>query len=477
MTRRLLLSYLAITVLVLLGLEIPFGISYARGELARFTTGVQRDADALTELAEEDIEEHRTAALPDLIGDYARRTGGRVVVVDRSGAVLADSAGAPGATLATAGDVAAALHGGATVAQNPVGQLMVTLPAASGPTIRGALRLTIPTTAVTDRVHHIWLLLALAGLAVLAVAAALGLGMARWITRPLRTLERATTQLADGTLTDPPTADLGPPELRRLATTFTHTATRLQHLLHAQHSFAADASHQLKTPLTALRLRLENLEPDLHPRALSSLDTALAEIDRLNRLVQGLLALARLEEGATTPEHVDLDAVVVDRAAVWSAFAAEHDVDIAVSGAPAGPVWAVPGALDQIVDNLLANALRVAPPHSTIILARGRFGDRVELHVIDQGPGMTAEQRRRAFDRFWRAPDAGDDGAGLGLTIVARLVGSSGGEVALHDAPGSGLDAAVRLRSATTARHFPTPASRARTTRDRRQPAHSQPWV
>jgi signal transduction histidine kinase len=320
------------------------------------------------------------------------------------------------------------------------------MPGASGTTIRGTLRLTYPMSAVTDRVHRVWGALALLGACVLAVGALVAFTLARWITRPLRTLARATAQLADGHLAHPPDATKGPPELRSLAASFTHTATRLQQLLQNQQAFASEASHQLKTPLTALRLRLENFEPYLDPRAHGSLDEAVDEVERLGRMVQGLLALARLENSATTPEPVDLDEAVADRVAMWEPLAAEQYVALAVTGSPAGKVWAVPGALEQIIDNLVANALRVSAPGTTLTLARAPGA---ELHVVDQGPGMSAADRERAFDRFWRASDTHHDGTGLGLPIVRHLVRASGGEITLRPAPGTGLDACVRLRPAT----------------------------
>ncbi len=283
----------------------------------------------------------------------------------------------------------------------------------------------------------------------------IGFVLARSITRPIRALERATAQLADGRLTDPPATDHGPPELRRLSASFTRTATRLQHLLSAQQAFASEASHQLKTPLTALRLRLENFEPHLAPSAQGSLDEALAEVERLSRMVQGLLALARLENSAITPEATDLDTVVADRAAIWTAFAGEQGVDITVTGANAGHVWAVPGALDGIIDNLLSNALRASPPGTAITLTTvttpgdgGRTPPMAELHVIDEGSGMTESERQRAFDRFWRAADVHHDGTGLGLPMVRQLARACGGRASLHAAPGGGLDAVVRLRPA-----------------------------
>ena len=453
MTRRLLLSYLALALLVLAGLEIPLGYIYARSERARAAQSVERDASMLAEVTEENIERGRLDALPDVVGDYATRTGGHVVVTDRQGIVLADSdpAGRTGISLATQPDIARALTNQPTVTTTTDGAgddaLSATMPGSSGTTVRGTLRLTYPLEQVSTRVHRIWGALGLAGACILAAVALVAFSLARWITRPLRTLEAATDQLAEGQLTTPPDATAGPPELRRLAASFARTATRLQHLLGAQQAFASEASHQLKTPLTALRLRLENFEPHLDPRAHGSLEEAVGEVERLGRMVQGLLALARLENAATTPEPVDLDAVVAERVAMWEPLAAEQYVALDITGSPAGQVWAIPGALEQIIDNLLANALRVCPPGTTITLHRA---DGSELHIVDQGPGMSAADRERAFDRFWRSSDSHHDGTGLGLPIVRHLVDASGGTITLHPAPGTGLEARIRLRPVPT---------------------------
>ncbi|MFI5966726.1 sensor histidine kinase [Streptomyces asoensis] len=451
MTRRLLLGYLALALLVLAGLEIPLGFLYARGETSRASRNVERDASMLAEVTEEDIENGDLAALPDVAREYTERNGGRVVVTDRRGVVLADSdpAGRPGTVLAAQPDIARALSGRPTVTRTTdeggADVLSATMPGASGTTVRGTLRLTYPLSEVDARVHRVWGVLALVGVCTLAAVALVAFSLARWITRPLRTLEAATAQLADGRLATLPDASSGPPELRSLAASFNHTATRLQHLLTAQQAFASEASHQLKTPLASLRLRLENFEPCLDPRAHASLDEAIGEVERLGRMVQGLLALARLENSATTVEPVDLDAVLADRVAMWEPLAAEQYVTLDITGPPVGRVWAIAGALEQVVDNLLANALRVSPPSTTITLHRTP-GTR--LDVIDQGPGMNEADRARAFDRFWRACDTPHDGTGLGLPIVRHLVDASGGAVTLHPAPGTGLTARVRLRPA-----------------------------
>ena len=145
-------------------------------------------------------------------------------------------------------------------------------------------------------------------------------------------------------------------------------------------------------------------------------------------------------EGAHIPR-----AALAERAAVWEPLPAEQHVALAVTGPATDRVWAIPGALEQIVDNLLANALRVSPPGTTIVLARAPGP---ELHVVDQGPGMSETDRTRAFDRFWRASTSHHDGTGLGLPIVRHLVHASGGEITLDAAPGGGLDARIILRPA-----------------------------
>ncbi|MBX7554291.1 HAMP domain-containing sensor histidine kinase [Streptomyces sp. NPDC004232] len=462
MTRRLLLSHLSLMLFVLLALEVPFGILYARSELSRFSHAAQQGAMTLAEVCEDKMEHGLTADLPELARAYGQRTGSRVLVAGNRGTVLTDTAArAPvGRDLSAEPDISTALRDQPAVSTRSEpstgrGVLIVTVPGGSDATVACVVRTVYALGPLTARVHATWLVLAAVGLGVLAAVALIGFALARSITRPVQALERATAQLAEGRITDPPAADHGPPELRRLAASFTRTATRLQHLLQAQQAFASEASHQLKTPLTSLRLRLENFEPHLAPCAQDSLDKALGELERLSRMVQGLLALARLENSATRPEAVDVNAVVADRAAIWAAFADEQHVDIIASGTEAVWVWAVPGALEQIIDNLLSNALRVSPPDTSITLAAAttaREGSRTpamaELHVVDQGPGMTETERHRAFDRFWRAPDADHDGTGLGLPMVRQLSRASGGEVTLEAAPGGGLDAVVRLRCA-----------------------------
>ncbi len=301
----------------------------------------------------------------------------------------------------------------------------------------------------TLRIRRTWLILAAVAVTVLGVVYLISLRLARQLTKPLDELERAAARLGRGDLDTRAPVPGHPEEIRALAESFNRTAARLEELVTSQQAFVADASHQLRTPLAALRLRLENLEGELagaDDSAAEDVGGALTEVARLSRLVDGLLELARAERAVPATEAIDLAAVVEGRVEAWSALAAERQVDLV--GEPAGGlvVRSAPGRIDQALDNLLANALEVAPVGTSVSVSASVRGDRIELLVSDAGPGMDPEQRARAFDRFWRPSGADrDGGSGLGLAIVARLVAADGGAVSLGESAEGGLEVAIRL--------------------------------
>jgi len=468
MSRRLLATYITLTVVVLAALEIPLGIQYGRSEQRDLTSGIKTDALVMATLAEDPLEHGSKTPSPQLVNvarKYTSDPGGRVVVVDRRGVSILDTESAPGRGFASRPEFASALARRPAIATGTrhsttlgTDLIYVAVPITSprGGVV-GALRITYPTSALDSRVNRYWLLLAAIGGVVLAAATLVGLRFARTLTRPLSVLERAAASVAAGDLTVRAPANSGPPELRSLAAQFNDTVGRLDALLHSQQEFVADASHQLRTPLAALRLRLENLERDVAVDGKADLAAALTEVERLGRLVDGLLALARADAAAPEPEPVDLRALVETRFEHWRPTATQREVELQASVEPGACALATAGALDQVLDNLLSNALAVSPPGSTISVRALEAGGAIELHVTDQGPGMTDEQRRRAFDRFWRAgrPRAG---TGLGLAVVHRLVNADGGTIELLDA-GGGLDAVIRLNRALNAPR-PKPNSR-----------------
>jgi signal transduction histidine kinase len=465
--RRPLVSYLSITAFVLLVLEIPLGVSYANSVERRLTSDLQHDAFSLAIRSQDPldagvVDASQTRTLQSFADRYRDSAGGRVVIVDARGQSVADSdtTSPTGRDFSTRPEIQRALGGAevsGTRSSRTLGQdlLYVALPIGSAKGIQGAVRITYPASIIDDQIRHIWLLLAATGGVVLGIVFLVSLLLARSMTKPLNDLEAAAGTLGGGDLSVRAEVPKGPAELTVLAESFNTTAARLEALVGAQRAFIADASHQLRTPLAAMRLRLENLEADVHGPAAEDLEGALDEVARLSRLVDGLLLLARAEQSASAPVPIAVDEVIDGRCDAWDAFAAEKHVhiDAAVTGTPAAR--ATPGRLEQVVDNLLNNALEVAPEGSAVRVAARERGEWIELRVSDDGPGMSAEERARAFDRFWQSAPARRDGRpnghfGLGLSIVRELVLGDGGDVALEPSATGGLEVVVRMKKSDT---------------------------
>jgi signal transduction histidine kinase len=448
--RRLLAGYLGVAVLVLVLLEVPLAISYARAERQALTDKVERDAVALSSLVEDSLE--RGAPVPARVRriarDYGVDTGARVLVTDDRGRRLVDSAPNGTTHFSSRPEIVSALNGAiatGTRSSKTLGTdlLYVAVPVASSGVVHGAVRISYPTSAVDARIHRYWTVLAIIAAVVLAVAATVAAILARWVTRPLDHLEQAADAVGGGNLAARAPAE-GPPEVRRLAETFNAMASELDLLLRSQDAFVADASHQLRTPLAALRLRLENLEPDVPEPGKENLQGALREVERLSALVDGLLTLVRADRAHSVPSPISLGPIVEDRVEAWSALAAESDVDMRVELGTDVAALATPGHVEQVLDNLLANAIDASPVGATITVSTRSVNGWVELHVIDEGPGLSEADRSRAFDRFWQAQQR-LDGFGLGLAIVRRLTAADGGDVQLAAGCPGGLDAVVRL--------------------------------
>ena len=297
MTRRLLLGYLTAAVIVLLVLEVPLAIFYQQRETNRLTVDVERDATVLAGHYEEALEQ-RTPPDPTSASTYAKRTGVRVVVVDKAGSSLIDTSGPAGRDFSTRPEIKTALSG--AVAEGTrrsdtlnTDLLYVAVPVASGGEVYGAVRLTLDTQEVNALVHGYWLGLIGVAAVVLTAMAGIGWAVARSMTRPLRDLNAAAARFATGDLTTTDPDPGAPPEIAALGATMNTMAQRLERLLAEHREFVADASHQLRTPLTALRLRLENLQSASGaPDDAEDLSAAIEETNRLAGLSDDLKARA-----------------------------------------------------------------------------------------------------------------------------------------------------------------------------------------
>ena len=452
MTARLLATMLALTSVLLGVLVVPLGIESARSQRRDLRAKVERDAAAVASLSEDALEAGTGAppSLTALARRYLGETGGRIVVVDRTGTSIVDPSTSIGRDFSTRPEIARALEGdvaSGTRRSETLGEslLYVAMPVASGGVVRGASRITYPTATADERVRNTWLALAaISGLA-LAVAAALAVWLARWASRPLVRLEAAATGVAGGDLTARAPVE-GPHEVQAVASSFNAMVDRVDALLAAQASFTADASHQLRTPLTALRLRLENLAARADVEGAQDIEAASAEVERLAELVDGLLELSRTE-GATSPaETLDAGNLAGERTTAWTPLADEREIALHVDAAGTVAIRVGRARLEQILDNLLSNAFEATSAGGSVSVRVRRAGRGVEIRVRDDGPGLSDEEKLRAFDRFWRGRES--PGSGLGLAIARRLAETDGGTLALEDAPGRGVDAVVRYPAA-----------------------------
>ena len=388
--------------------------------------------------------------LDALVAGSAEAVRGRVVVVGARGLLRADSAGQDriGTDYSTRPEIAAALRNRTVQEERDsetLGQaiLATAVPVLRGGRTTGAVRVTQSMDAVERAVRRATLGLALIGLVVLALGLAAGALIANQVARPLRRLDAAARRVAAGDLTTRAQVE-GSSEQQSLARTFNEMTARLERLVGSQREFVADASHQLRTPLTGLRLRLEEAAAtDAGPEARREIEAALAEVDRMSGMISELLVLSQAGEADAPAETVDLAAAAERAAQRWSPAASERGVHLEVGGPGGRPVRAAPADVDRILDVLVENALHYGPDGQRVMISAGPG----TIEVLDEGPGLDAGEEEAVLERFHRgrAGHGGPEGTGLGLAIAREMAQRHGGEVAIVNRSGGGARATVWL--------------------------------
>ena len=457
--RRIFLASIVGVSCVLLVAQGAAVVSYvSASEQDRIITEYQRDAFILGGRVETLLETPGRVdpTLTVLVNKYAAAGNTQVIVVDSAGiGVLTSDPNelSLGTDYSNRPEIASALLGNVTSGERWSDTLQsnlvyVSVPIINGSSVYGAVRLSFLhgeiDMAVADKTAILWWV---AGGSLL-LAAVMSFIVSGLVTRPLRRVESQVNALALGDFSGRLPEDAGPNEIRSLAAAFNSMASKLDSLIRQQRAFASDASHQLRTPLTALLLRIERAREALLLDPVSAdarLGDAEVEVERLTSIVEGLLAIARSEGGSHDVVPVDLAVLALDRVENWRALAEERGVTIAYEGPEHAVGSALSSAPEQILDNLVDNAIAHSPNGTAVLVRVREHKDDIELAVIDAGTGMTEDQCKRAFDRFWRA-DSTKDGSGLGLAIVKHLVELSGGSAALVPGRGgSGVVATVRL--------------------------------
>jgi signal transduction histidine kinase len=440
MARRIVLAVLAVVAAVLGSVAVPLGVITTGQDVRAFQNEARVAAATLTNMAEERLDDKVHGKALGRTVNQLGRAGDRVLVLDPAGRPVAASAASP---KVTAAQLARAQTTGRAATYQQEDTFLVVSPVRrdSGAGAAGVVVLARPTSAIERQAAVLWGVIAAVSTAGLFAAALVAIGLARWVRKPLSKLEVAAQELGDGRLSTRAPAETGPLEVRQLAANFNAMAARLEAVVIGNQATVADVSHQLRTPLAALRLRLDLLAQDSDPMTANELAGAQEEIARLSRLVNGLLAVARAENVATIQVNLQLDVVIKTRVAAWLPAADERDVQLEAE-VERVTVRMGEGHLEQILDNLIANALDVLPAGGEIRITGEAVGERARIIVADNGPGMSAQQQRTAFRRF---ATSNGGGTGLGLAIVDRLTVASGGIAALSDTPGGGLTVTIDL--------------------------------
>lgn len=438
-------------------------------------------------------------AIPLALTLADRRTDGLAIERNRQLAALADAAAVPGAPLQALVERYRQVYGerllitdsdGQTLAADGLdpadpdvvtatGRALVDAPALSWSALRpwderrllstaairrdgevvGTVVLEVDSAGAVREIAAGWVWLAAGGLAILGVAVVVARMLTRWVLRPMTGLERAVAEMTEGVAGRP--ADVaGPPELRHFTAAFNSMAQVVRASLDRQRRLVADASHQLRNPLAAVRLRADTLETYVAEEGRPTYDSLTAQLDRFENLLQQLMRLARAEQvsgsrqaglASTAEECTDLDDVIAERRAFWEPVAARHGQQLRCGPECSGArVQVARHEVEQLLDVTVDNALRYAGDGAVVTMSTAPAADTVDLIVSDDGCGLPAEDLARAAARFWRGRDD-SAGTGLGLAIAAEIAAGHGGTISVEQAPEGGLLIRFRLPSAGAA--------------------------
>ncbi|WP_433015343.1 sensor histidine kinase [Kribbella sp. CA-294648] len=448
MRRRLLQSLVPMVVALAIVAAVPLANFIATGTSRTLFLSRSNDADWFATMAEAPLQSGDIASLRELAVRYHELYNTPVFVVDVDSRVIATSRSGVNVDEPELAKALSSTLAGRLPAEPPAmwpwrsGDMVVARPVVNNGRVLGAAVLRVPTERARDQVQN-GLLLLLGGLLISIGAVVIGIvrPVTRWVLRPLNDLDNATHQVTRGALDTRVSTDGRAPELRRLGDSFNSMALSLHQARQREREFVADASHQLRTPLTSARIHIEGLSR-LSPTA----RFALSDIDRLGRIVQRLSRLAGSDrpgdvEGSEEP--LDLAQAVKERLVGWKAVYAADDMELVIGEMVPGGV-AAELEVDDILDVLLDNASKYgAPPVEVSVL---RDGTEVVLSVRDHGLGLGSRDLKKVGERFWRSAHHREmPGTGLGLAIVRSEAARVGGRVVARPPIGGGLVIEVRV--------------------------------
>ena len=479
MRARLFALLLTLIALVVVALQMPLATNYATNAQRQVFIDRLQDTNRFALLLRDGVGEAELSALRGELDRYQKVYGIPAVVLDAHRNVLLSSGHVDLTSPAIRDRIDTALSGRSTEEmaiwpwqRSP---LVVAVPflAGEGAGVAGVVVTVSPTDKLRTKVGTMWLVLAALSMGAIALFVAVADALATWILRPVGALDQAAHAITSGDLTSRAPVSSGPPELRRLARSFNEMAATVSGALEQQRVFVAEASHQMRNPLTALLLRLDNLADaaaDEHAGALpdqarAEYTEAIREGQRLQRILEELLALARAERHLGSVRRSDVGAVLDERLGAWRVRADLQGQVLVRAGVASAEAIVDPDSLGRVLDELLDNANRYAGQDGVIVAAlRAGPGSPgvTRITVSDDGRGLPAAERERVTDRFWRSPThANVPGTGLGLSIVTSLLQTFGARLEVTAGPEGGLAVTCVLPAPVPPQTPAVPAGRA----------------
>ncbi|WP_232665051.1 sensor histidine kinase [Pseudonocardia sp. TRM90224] len=453
---RLLLVLSAFSVAAVAAFALPLLGSTAAERTQRFVLERTADMDRFAALAQQPA---GSGTLTREVQAYTELYGEGVVVVDRTGSPIVES-GLRAVEPGVAAAIDAALRNQPANRPDRLGPwstepLLLSRPVGTGTQVGGAVVLRASPAAAATDIAASWTVVLLGALTAAIVFAAVALAVARWVLRPVAELAGGVGAVAAGRPGAHVSPHAGPPELRELAAAFNRMSDAVSTSAEQQRRLVADTSHQLRNPLAALRLRVDTLEGHVGEAGLGTYRSTIAEVDRLEALLDGLLDLASAESRATdvaagggSGAAADVPVVVAEQVALWAPVAARAGVRLESDGGPVAEAACSASELAQVLDVLLDNAVKYAGGGATVqvgwTVCDTVGGVTLALTVRDDGPGIATADLPLATQRFWRSSRRAR-GSGLGLAIAEQLVGARDGRLRLDGAAGGGLQVRVEL--------------------------------
>ncbi|MER8115564.1 HAMP domain-containing sensor histidine kinase [Streptomyces sp. NPDC094031] len=461
MRTRLLPLLIVLMAAVLLALGVPLAVSMAAAEQQRVVVDRIDDTARFAALAQFVSEgpggsrrtgtDERWEALRSELDSYYGVYGIRAGVFYRNGSAMAN---APGDWFVPPSGEVREAFGEALLSRRSHdpqqawpwqhSRLVVASPVIRDGDVIAVVVTDSPTGPLRLRILHDWLLIGAGEIAAMLLAVGAALRLTGWVLRPVRVLDATTHDIATGRLKSRVAAAGGPPELRRLAHSFNEMADHVQEVLEQQRAFVADASHQLRNPLSALLLRIELLALEL-PEDNEEIASVRTEGKRLAQVLDDLLDLALAEHAEADLSLTDIGALTEERLAAWTPAAAAQGVRL-TGDCPATTGWADPITLSSALDAVIDNAVKFTPEGGAVEVRVSFEGDTSRVVVTDTGSGLTEEELARVGDRFWRSGRHQNvKGSGLGLSITRALLEAGGGSIAYGPHAPRGLRVTVSV--------------------------------